>query len=231
EKVGSVSIIGAVSPPGGDFSEPVTQSTLRVVKTFWALDAKLAQRRHFPAINWLNSYSLYEAVLGAWYAKHVAPDWGAVTSEARAILQEEEKLQEIVQLVGSDALPEKERLTLEVARMIREFFLQQSAYHEVDTYSDLKKSYHMLKAILAYGTRARAALAAGATVAALLDIKSRTKIADAKFTKAYEPVLREAEQGIDRELAALTQPDAGRSAGRPMAAGSSDLRPRASEGP
>jgi len=124
-KEGSVSVIGAVSPPGGDFSEPVTQNTLRVTKCFWALDAKLAQRRHFPSINWLNSYSLYSKSLSPWYSENVNPKWTNLMSQIMAILQEEEILLEIVQLVGSDALPEKQQLTLEVARMIREFFLQQ----------------------------------------------------------------------------------------------------------
>ncbi len=203
KKIGSVTIIGAVSPPGGDFSEPVTQSTLRVVKTFWALDAKLAQRRHFPAINWLTSYSLYEDILGPWYAKNVAPDWKDVISECKRILQEEDKLQEIVQLVGSDALPESEQLTLEVARMIREFFLQQSAFHEVDTYCDLKKSYRMLKAILHFAEKARFALNSGVLVRNLLEMKSKNLIANAKFERDYEKVLSEAEKEIDREIESL----------------------------
>jgi V/A-type H+-transporting ATPase subunit A len=137
DKVGSVSIIGAVSPPGGDFSEPVTQATLRVVKAFWALDARLANRRHFPAVNWLTSYSQYEALLTEWYSKNVSNEWLQIISEVKQILTEEERLQEIVQLIGSDALPEREQLTLEIARLIREFFLQQNAYHDVDAYSDM----------------------------------------------------------------------------------------------
>src|SRR3989338_3110672 len=126
EKEGSVTIIGAVSPPGGDFSEPVTQNTLRVTKTFWALDAKLAQRRHFPSINWLTSYSLYQDALEPWFSSNVAGDWRMLVNEIMSILQEEEKLLEIVQLVGSDSLPERQQITLEVARMIRDFFLQQN---------------------------------------------------------------------------------------------------------
>jgi len=202
-KIGSVSIIGAVSPPGGDFSEPVTQSTLRVVKTFWALDAKLAQRRHFPSINWLNSYSLYENILEPWYAKNVASDWRKTVNEFKKILQEEDKLQEIVQLVGSDALPESEQLTLEIARMIREFFLQQSAYHEVDTYSSLKKSYMMMKAILHFADKARLALKSGVLVRNLLAVKAKNRIADAKFEKDHEKVLSEAERAIDQEIDAM----------------------------
>ncbi|MCX6817336.1 MAG: V-type ATP synthase subunit A [Candidatus Aenigmarchaeota archaeon] len=202
-KIGSVSIIGAVSPPGGDLSEPVTQSTLRVVKTFWALDAKLAHRRHFPSINWLNSYSLYETILEPWYTKNVAADWKSTVNECKKILQEEDKLQEIVQLVGSDALPENEQLTLEIARMIREFFLQQSAYHEVDTFCDLRKSYKMMKSILHYADKARYALKAGVHVRNLLEIKARNRIADAKFEKNHEKILSDAEQAIDKEIESL----------------------------
>ncbi len=199
-KIGSVSIIGAVSPPGGDFSEPVTQSTLRVVKTFWALDAKLAHRRHFPSINWLTSYSLYEDILEPWYTKNVAPDWRKIIVECKKTLQEEEKLQEIVQLVGSDALPENEQLTLEIARMIREFFLQQSAYHEVDTFCDLKKSYMMMKTILHFAEKARYALKAGVLARSLLEIKAKNKIADAKFEKNHEKILSDAQQMMDKEI-------------------------------
>ena len=148
KKQGSVSIIGAVSPPGGDFSEPVTQGTLRVTKVFWALDAKLAQRRHFPSINWLTSYSLYLDALEPWYAKNVATNWKELVGQMMSILQEEEKLLEIVQLVGSDALPERQQVTLQVARLIREVLLQQNAYHDVDTYCDLKKSYDIMESII-----------------------------------------------------------------------------------
>lgn len=178
---GSVTAIGAVSPPGGDFSEPVTQNTLKITKVFWALDARLAQRRHFPAINWLDSYSLYKDVLSQWYIQNVASDWNEITQKAMEILQQEASLQEIVQLVGSDALPEKERLTLEIARMIREGFLQQSAYHPVDSYCSLKKQYNLLKMILKFGELASQALADGVGLTAInyLDIKS--KITKAAF--------------------------------------------------
>ena len=158
---GSVSVIGAVSPPGGDFSEPVTQNTLRIVKVFWALDAKLSQRRHFPAINWLNSYSLYLDTLHDWYDKEVSPEWNKLRSWAMEVLQKEAELQEIVQLVGSDALPEAEQITIEVARMIREVFLQQNAYHAVDTFCSMKKQYDMMKAIRLYSDLAYSAQAAG----------------------------------------------------------------------
>jgi len=195
-KEGSVTIIGAVSPPGGDFSEPVTQGTLRVTKTFWALDAKLAQRRHFPSINWLTSYSLYPPVLESWYAGNIASDWKETIDSIQIILQEEEKLMEIVQLVGSDALPEKQQLLLETARMIRENFLQQNAYHEVDTYSALKKTYMLMKILLHYSVMANKALSQGVKIGALLKMKSKEKIALAKFEKDYEKLLT----GIQREM-------------------------------
>ncbi|HPP44633.1 MAG TPA: V-type ATP synthase subunit A, partial [Methanomassiliicoccaceae archaeon] len=145
--VGSISVVGAVSPPGGDLSEPVTQNTLRIVRVFWALDSKLRERRHFPTINWLTSYSLYTTGLNGWYKENVADDFPALRQWAMEILQRESELQEIVQLVGSDALPDEQKMTLEVARMIREIFLQQNAYHKVDTYCPLPRQYTMLKVI------------------------------------------------------------------------------------
>jgi len=199
-KMGSVSIIGAVSPPGGDFSEPVTQSTLRVVKAFWALDAKLANRRHFPAINWLTSYSQYESLLNNWYVKNVAKDWPEVIGEIKKILTEEERLQEIVQLIGSDALPEREQLTLEVARLVREFFLQQNAYHDVDAYSDLNKSYRILKTVLHFNDKSNAALKSGMSVKEILATKAKNKISDAKFDKDYNKVLESVMKEMDSEL-------------------------------
>ncbi len=200
EKEGSVTIIGAVSPPGGDFSEPVTQSTLRVTKTFWALDAKLAQRRHFPSINWLTSYSLYLDTLEPWFAQHVAADWRKCVEDMMGILQEEEKLLEIVQLVGSDSLPERQQLTLEVARLIREFILQQNAFHEVDTFCDLKKSYLLIKIILHYSDLANAALEHGARVKELLAVKAKDRIAEAKFEKNHEKLLKDIQKEMDAEF-------------------------------
>ncbi|MBI2578367.1 MAG: V-type ATP synthase subunit A [Candidatus Aenigmarchaeota archaeon] len=200
---GSVTVIGAVSPPGGDLSEPVTQATLRVTKVFWALDARLANRRHFPSINWLNSYSQYEEMINEWYKKNVAIDWPDYVKEIKKILTEEEKLQEIVQLIGSDALPEREQLTLDIARLIREFFLQQSAYHEVDSYSDLKKSYRIMKSIMYYAEQARLALKAGVPVKQLLAIKAKSKIGEAKFNKDYEKILGGAEKEISSEVESL----------------------------
>lgn len=176
---GSVTAIGAVSPPGGDFSEPVTQNTLKITKVFWALDAKLAQRRHFPAINWLDSYSLYKDTLSSWYTSNVAGDWANMRQRAMTILQQEASLQEVVQLVGSDALPEKERLTLEIARMIREGFLQQSAFHPVDSYCSLKKQYQILKIILKFGDMAFQSLEAGANVGDITDLDIKSKLTKA----------------------------------------------------
>lgn len=149
-RIGSVSVIGAVSPPGGDFSEPVTQNTLRVTKVFWALDAKLASRRHFPAINWLSSYSLYTEQTDEWFAKHVSGKWPELRKRALALLQKESELQEIVQIIGPDALPERERLVLTVARMIREDFLQQNAFHEIDSYCPAEKQLAIIELILTF---------------------------------------------------------------------------------
>lgn len=200
EKTGSISVIGAVSPPGGDFSEPVTQNTLRVVKTFWALDAKLAQRRHFPSINWLTSYSLYHEALAPWYKEHVAEDWPEVIKQLMIILQQEEKLLEIVQLVGSDALPDKEQLTLEIARLIREFILQQNAFHEIDTYCAIEKSYRLMKLILKYNEMCQRTLAKGVQVKTILELKAKDKIAEAKFTKDWKQWLDSVEKDIEKEF-------------------------------
>ncbi len=202
---GSLSIIGAVSPPGGDFSEPVTQNTLRVTKAFWALDAKLAQRRHFPSINWLNSYSLYLDALEPWFAKNVAAEWRMLVNRMMNYLQEEEKLLEIVQLVGSDALPEKQQLILEVARMIREFLLQQNAFHEIDTFSSSKKSYMMIKAVLSYADLAQEALEQGVRVKQLLDVKSKDRIGEAKFVKEHEKLLKEVQKEMETEIEKLAR--------------------------
>jgi len=200
---GSVSVIGAVSPPGGDFSEPVTQGTLRIVKVFWALDAKLSQRRHFPSINWLNSYSLYLDSLHDWYDKEVSPEWNKLRSWAMEVLQKEAELQEIVQLVGSDALPEAEQITIEVARMIREVFLQQNAYDAVDTFCSMKKQYDMMKVIRLYSDLAYAAQAAGVSPNQINAVKSKNELPQIKFIKDYKPVLDKISQDMDAEFNAL----------------------------
>ncbi len=199
--VGSVTLIGAVSPAGGDFSEPVTQSTLRVTKTFWALDSKLAQRRHFPSVNWLNSYSLYADALEPWFAKNVTPNWRNLTSHLMQILQEEEKLLEIVQLVGSDSLPDKQQITLEVARLIREFLLQQNAFHEIDTYCELQKGLQIIQTIFLFEDLANKALAVpGVRVNDILKTESRNRISEAKFIKDSEKVLQEVSKQMKEEF-------------------------------
>ncbi|MBW3011437.1 V-type ATP synthase subunit A, partial [Candidatus Woesearchaeota archaeon] len=199
-ETGSVSVIGAVSPPGGDFSEPVTQNTLRVTKAFWALDAKLAQRRHFPSINWLNSYSLYNKTLEPWYAENISPRWAKMMGQLMSILQQEEKLLEIVQLVGSDALPEKEQLTLEVARMIREFFLQQNAFHDIDTYCEPHKSFMLADTILYFSEKAHNALEEGVSIPTLLNMSSKEEIANVKFIKDYKSELNKIKNAMDAEF-------------------------------
>ena len=155
---GAITAIGAVSPPGGDTSEPVSQATLRIVKVFWGLSATLAYRRHFPAIDWLKSYSLYDEDLVEYFDTNIAKDWSKQVREAREILQEEAKLEEIVRLVGVDSLEYQDRLTLEVAHKIREDFLHQIAFDEVDTYTSLEKQYYILKAILIWYHKSQAAL-------------------------------------------------------------------------
>ena len=200
---GSISVIGAVSPSGGDFSEPVTQNTLRIVKVFWALDSKLRERRHFPAINWLTSYSLYSPTLEAWYSKNVAEDWSAVRLWAMETLQKESELQEIVQLVGSDALPEQEQLTLEVARMIREIFLQQSAYHPVDTYSPLKRQYEYMHAIRRYFDLAKKAVSLEIPLEKIKSLKCRTELGKLKFEESIDEDLKGMAGQMEREFSEL----------------------------
>ncbi|MFA5451996.1 MAG: V-type ATP synthase subunit A [Candidatus Methanomethylophilaceae archaeon] len=189
---GSISVIGAVSPPGGDISEPVSQNTLRIVRVFWALDTKLRERRHFPAINWLTSYSLYDKQLKNWYLANVAEDFPALRSWAMQTLQKESELQEIVQLVGTDALPDEQKITLEVSKMIREIFLQQNAYHPVDTYSPIARQYVMIKLIRKYSDLANKALIAGASVEKITTISAKQRFTRAKL-----------EDNIDQELAAI----------------------------
>lgn len=186
QRQGSLTLIGAVSPPGGDFSEPVSQNTLRVTRVFWALDASLANRRHFPSINWLTSYSLYVNDLSDWYKSNVSKDWVDLRKEALEILQRESELQEIVQLVGYDALPEPEKGILDTARSIREDYLQQSAYDEVDTYTSIQKQYQMLKHILEFGRMEADAIKKGVSAAKVSSLESRGMIPKMKWTKEEE---------------------------------------------
>lgn len=180
ERFGSVTVIGAVSPPGGDLSEPVSQNTLRVVKVFWALDSSLADRRHFPAIHWLNSYSLYIDAVKDWWEQKLGMNWKAMRDEAIAMLQEEAELQEIVKLVGPDALPERDRAVLEAARIMREDFLQQFAYHEVDTYCPVEKQLRMLDVVLDFYRSAIEATRQGVSVDEIKKLPVRERIATMK---------------------------------------------------
>jgi V/A-type H+-transporting ATPase subunit A len=201
--MGSISIVGAVSPPGGDFSEPVTQNTLRIVKTFWALDASLAERRHFPAINWNESYSLYRNQLDPWLCENVENDWPDVRQWAVSTLAEETKLQEIVQLVGKDALPEDQQLILEVARYLREGFLQQNAYHDVDTYSEPRKTYLIFKAIKTFNDEAFKALTGGASIEQIQAIKSAPRLNRIGTASEYEEFIEQLEKEITNQLKEL----------------------------
>ena len=197
---GSVSVIGAVSPPGGDFSEPVTQNTLRIVKTFWALDADLAERRHFPSINWNESYSLYRDQLDPWFEENVEDDWAEQRQWAIDTLDEEAELQEIVQLVGKDALPEDQQLTLEVARFLREAWLQQNAFHDVDTYCSPEKTYRILGAIKTFNDEAFDALDAGVPVEEITEIDAAPRLNRIGVQEDYNEYVDELEADIAEQL-------------------------------
>ena len=205
-RTGSVTVVGAVSPPGGDTSEPVSQNTLRVVRVFWALDASLASRRHFPSVNWLQSYSLYTDDLEPWYAASLSKDFTALRRKAIETLQKESELQEIVQLVGVDALPEREKAVLDVARMLREDYLQQSAYDEVDTYTSIQKQARMLRMILRFGDLEQEAIGKGATVAELQKLPVRTKLSRMKWIPEAEAEKQfgEIERETDLAVGAVT---------------------------
>lgn len=189
-RVGSVTMVGAVSPAGGDMSEPITQNSLRVTGAFWALDTPLAHRRHFPAISWTKSYTLYGSQIRSWYEDNVAPDWQEKRDRAMFILQKETELQEIVQLVGPDALPESEKVILEVARMLREDFLQQFAFDEIDAYCPPKKAYEMLRVILSFYDATAAALNRGVSLRQVLNTPIRDRIAQMK-TMPHNEALEE----------------------------------------
>ena len=200
---GSLSVIGAVSPPGGDISEPVSQATLRIVKVFWGLDAGLAYKRHFPAVNWLTSYSLYIDTMANWYKENVAGDWMELRARIMGLLQEESELEEIVKLVGMDALSKADRLKLEAARSIREDFLHQNAFHETDTYSTLKKQYRMMELVLAYYDKTTAALDKGANLDPMINMPIRERIGRFKYVKedeidtAFDDILFNLDKDID----------------------------------
>ena len=179
---GALSAIGAVSPPGGDISEPVSQATLRIVKVFWGLDSALAYKRHFPAINWLTSYSLYLDDMGPWFNEHVAPDWMSLRQDMMSLLQDEAELDEIVKMVGMDALSPTDRLKMEAARSIREDFLHQNSFHEVDTYTSLNKQHNMMKLVVAFYNESLEALNGGASINDILKMDVRERIGRYKYT-------------------------------------------------
>ena len=201
-RLGALSAIGAVSPPGGDISEPVSQATLRIVKVFWCLDSSLAYKRHFPAINWLQSYSLYVDRLEDWYAENVDKEFPQLRARTIALLQEESELEEVVQLVGVDGLSHEDRLKLEAAKSIREDYLHQNAFHEVDTYTSLKKQYELLKMILTYHELSREAVAKGANFNAILELPVRESIGRFKYVEekdideAYKNIMEEMRKSI-----------------------------------
>ena len=206
-RIGAVSAIGAVSPPGGDISEPVSQATLRIVKVYWGLSSKLAYARHFPAIDWLQSYSLYLDRLETWYNENVSPEWSNLVQQTMGLLQQENELEEIVRLVGIDALSYKDRMTLEATRSIREDYLHQNAFHEVDTYTSPKKQYLMLKAILLNYEKSLDALAADASFNKLIRLPVRERIGRLKYVAEdavqaeYDSILAD----MNAQIGALTE--------------------------
>ncbi len=199
KREGALSVIGAVSPPGGDISEPVSQATLRIVKVFWGLDSSLAYKRHFPAINWLTSYSLYLDNMEKWFNETVAPDWMTGRQKMMSLLQDEAELEEIVKMVGMDALSAGDRLKMEAARSIREDFLHQNSFHEVDTYSSLKKQYLLMKLVVAYYEQGVEALEKGANIQDLVKLDVREKIG--RFKYVLEENLEEEYKAVLEQLA------------------------------
>ena len=207
DRLGSITVCGAVSPPGGDFSEPVTQATLRIVKVFWALDKDLAARRFFPAINTLTSYSLYFGTLEKWQRANMGDDWPELVKESLTLLQKDQELREIVQLVGPDALPESERATLEAARMIKEDFLTQSALHEIDTYCPMGKTYRMLKIIINFAKKMTETVQMGVQVRRILELSILDNIARMKIAPwdSYNETMDTIEKKMDGEFQSLIQ--------------------------
>jgi V/A-type H+-transporting ATPase subunit A len=202
ERLGSITIVGAVSPPGGDFSEPITQNTLRIAGTFWALDTSLAYRRHFPSVNWIKSYSLYQESIQEWFLQSGFDEWKEMRDATMYLLQKEVELQEIVQLVGPDALPESEKAILEVTRMIREDFLQQSAYHEIDSFCPLEKQYWMLKVIINFYNRTSEAMNRGVALNKILKLPLKQEIGRMKELADVSKI-KDLSGEIDKNIAAL----------------------------
>jgi V/A-type H+-transporting ATPase subunit A len=206
-KVGSISVVGAVSPPGADFSEPVTQNTLRIVKVFWALDTELAHRRHFPAINWLTSYSLYLDNLDAWYMKEASEEWTNLRKEAMGLLQRDEELREIVMLVGPDALSEGQRVILEAARMIKEDFLMQHAYNAADSYCDKKKTYDMMRLIIDFYRLMQKGVDEGVPLQKIVDLPIKTDISRMRLQPAdkFDDFTQSTSRRMEEEFQQLTK--------------------------
>ncbi|MFA5867296.1 MAG: V-type ATP synthase subunit A [Actinomycetota bacterium] len=204
-RVGSVTVIGAVSPAGGDFSEPMTQHSLRISGAFWALDTDLAHRRHFPAINWIKSYTLFMDQVKGWFNENTAPDFGETRDRAMYLLQRETELQEIVQLVGPDALPESERVILEATRMLREDFLQQFAFDEIDAFCPPEKQYWMLKAIIAFYSEAAEAVNRGVTLAQIMQLPAKNQIARMKSLPVDSAVasIKKLIETIDQDITSI----------------------------
>src|SRR5208282_1292718 len=206
-KLGSVSVVGAVSPSGGDFSEPVTQNTLRIVKVFWALSKALAERRHFPAIDWLTSYSLYLDSLEKWYQTHISPEWSILRKDAMALLQRDEELREIVMLVGPDALSESQRVILEAAKMIKEDFLVQNALHPVDSYCSPEKTFRMISLIMKFYEKMRQGVDKGVPLQRALEIPAKDEIARAKIhpSDTFDAFANDLENKMEEQFQALSK--------------------------
>ena len=206
-RTGALSVIGAVSPPGGDISEPVSQATLRIVKVFWGLDSALAYKRHFPAINWLTSYSLYVDNMGKWFEENVNEHWMEDRQKLMTLLQEEAELDEIVKMVGMDALSAGDRLKMEAARSIREDFLHQNSFHEIDTYTPLDKQFRMMELVLAFYEESSEALKRGATIKNILNMEVREKIGRFKYTHPedveaeYDKIIKALHQELEEAIA------------------------------
>ena len=207
-RTGALSVIGAVSPPGGDISEPVSQATLRIVKVFWGLDSALAYKRHFPAINWLTSYSLYVDNMGKWFEENVNEHWMEDRQKLMTLLQEEAELDEIVKMVGMDALSAGDRLKMEAARSIREDFLHQNSFHEIDTYTPLDKQFRMMELVLAFYEESSEALKGGATIKNILNMEVREKIGRFKYTHPedveaeYDKIIKALHQELEAAIVA-----------------------------
>lgn len=203
---GTLSVIGAVSPAGGDISEPVTQATLRIVKVFWGLDSSLAYKRHFPAINWLTSYSLYANSMGEWFNSNISSEWTKLRGDFIKLLSEEAELQETVKLVGMDAISDTDRLKMEAARSIREDFLHQAAFHEVDTYASAHKQYTMMKAVWSFYEKSLEALKKGADIEKISLMDVREKIGRLKYVKEdevqteYDVIISELEKQLNEAM-------------------------------